>query len=382
MHAAAVWRSALCAAGLWVAACSAPVPVQISASAKGAYEVSLATLPHGLAAAWHDLRDGNAEIYLRMLDADGRPQGAELRLTNTPDASYEASLDRIDDEFVLAWYEQTPSGQQTVMLGAWNDQGDRLWLQTFPSGTRNPVMHVAGDRIFCAWIQAGAGGMEDVLAGWWSRDGEPQGAPVTLGPASKNTWNLNAAIDGVDAWVVFDSVNGTRTSELHLAHVDRAGAALTQLTRDDGWESKYPDLAIDDTGRAALTWYDAKDGNAEVYLLVTTVKELGRDVEARARRVTVTPGESIGAYIAWTAGRVGLAWSDKHSSQHDVYFQSFEAAGAPLADAVRVTRNSTWSLVPAIRPWRAGFALAWNEYQPASAVAHDGTSEAFVALVP
>ena len=45
-------------------------PRQISDSGFGAYEVSLAAWSDGLAIAWYDTRDGNAEVYVRTLDAD------------------------------------------------------------------------------------------------------------------------------------------------------------------------------------------------------------------------------------------------------------------------------------------------------------------------
>ena len=64
-----------------------PEPIQVSHSGAGAYEAALATDEKGFAVAWYDTRDGNAEIYMRLLDDSGRPSGPERRLTETPDAS-------------------------------------------------------------------------------------------------------------------------------------------------------------------------------------------------------------------------------------------------------------------------------------------------------
>jgi hypothetical protein len=55
--------------------------------------------------------------------------------------------------------------------------------------------------------------------------------------------------------------------------------------------------------------------------------------------------------------------------------------GTPLGSAERVTQTGAWSLVPAIRPWRDRFALAWTEYRPASSWLHDGTGEVDFAVV-
>ena len=134
---------------------------------------------------------------------------------------------------------------------------------------------------------------------------------------------------------------GTRADELFVARVDKSSSRVTRLTADDGRPSKYPDLAVGG-GRVALTWFDERDGNKEVYLFVAREEELVEGLEARATRITNTPGESIGAYVAWNAKRrrFGLAWCDNTEGQHEVYFQSFDERGRPLEPARRLTFNA------------------------------------------
>ena len=83
---------AVCSCAALVAAAACSPPRQISESGFGAFEVSLAVWDDGLAVAWYDTRDGNAEVYVRRLDADGRKAGPELRLTTTEAESYEADI--------------------------------------------------------------------------------------------------------------------------------------------------------------------------------------------------------------------------------------------------------------------------------------------------
>ena len=383
----ALSRSTQVASGLGCAlltgslACShSPTPIQVSQSGAGAYEAALATDETGFAVAWYDVRDGNAEIYMRLLDEHGRPTGPPRRLTATPDASYEPSIERLADTFVVAWYEQAAEKQRTAMLGAWDRDGERKWVQAIP-GSRNPVTRTFAHGIVAAWIQAEADGSENVWVGWWDRDGHERRSRSLVGAASKTTWNLNLALDGSDAWVVFDAAVSTRASELFIGRAgESSGAGLVRLTRDDGVDSKYPDLKLSATGRFALTWYDMRDGNAEVYLVVGDRADPG-EIDGRAHRVTRTVGESIGAYLAWNGERVGLAWSDETAGAHEVFFQSFNGSGSPVASAERLTWSETWSLVPAIQPWRKGFALAWTEYRHASSQVHDGTGEVAFTLV-
>ena len=101
-------------------------------------------------------------------------------------------------------------------------------------------------------------------------------------------------------------------------------------------------------------------------------------------RVTTTPGESIGAYVAWNGRRFGLTWSDDSEGYHEVYFQSFDLEGAAILPPQRLTHNSTASLIPAIRPWNDGFAVVWNEdvVQARGAHGSGGSSQIVFTFAP
>ena len=160
---------------------------------------------------------------------------------------------------------------------------------------------------------------------------------------------------------------------------------MERLSVDDGASSIYPDLAFG-AGRAAVTWWDTRDGNAEVYLAVVDEQELPNGIERAASRVTDTAGESLGAYVAWNGSRFGLAWSDEvePGRPHEVYFQQFTAAGVPVRAPRRLTDNRTASLIPVIRAAGSRFALAWNEDLVDARGDHrgGGRSEVLFALVP
>src|SRR5688572_20582287 len=81
-------------------------PRQVSDSSLGAFDVSLAAWEDGLALAWYDTRDGNAEVYVRPLDASGRDAGPELRITTSAEQSYEADIAALEGAFAIAWYEK------------------------------------------------------------------------------------------------------------------------------------------------------------------------------------------------------------------------------------------------------------------------------------
>jgi hypothetical protein len=362
-------RAFLLCAALAALGCA---PRQISDSGFGAYEVSLAAWADGLAIAWYDTRDGNAEVYVRTLDAGGQETGRELRLTTTDAESYEADIAPLPGAFAVAWYEKAKDGAMRAQLGVWQRDGTPVWSAPVAVGSgssRNAIVRSRDDALFVAWIEADGGGDELVWGGWWGSDGRVRGAPVRLGAAGETTYNLNAAIaPNGEAWVVFDARANTRVDELFAAQLVEGQATLARLTADDGIRSKYPDLAFDAEGRAAITWFDERDGNREVYLAATdTADELLLPIERRSRRITTTQGSSIGAYLAWNGERIGLAWCDDSGGNYEVFFQSFDARGNPIAPPRRLSDTPTNSMIPAIEPWREGFALSWAEVTPAPA---------------
>lgn len=367
-------------------------PQQLSRSGYGAYEVSLAVSGNQRAAAWYDTRDGHPEIYLRILNAEGQVSGPERRVTSGTDFAYEPDIAAVRGNFAIAWYEKNPStGRLHAKLGLVTGEGRMLWskpLSTPDHDTRNPVVRIAGGEVFCAWLEGLPDQEPSVWAGWFDLSGQVRRAAQRLAAAGSTTWNLNAAVDDRgDVWVAFDAAAGTRADGLFLVRIGKTASDVRRISADDGSPSKYPDLAFSGS-EPALTWFDERDGNQEVYLFIAPIDRLLQGVEAdsepRARRVTNTRGESIGAYVAWNHGKVGLAWSDNTDGQHEIYFERFDSGGESLGTAKRLTNNSTESLIPAIRPWRDGFAVAWNEYRPGPSGAHGpgGHSEIALSILP
>jgi uncharacterized iron-regulated membrane protein len=359
--------------------------VQVSQSGRGAYEASLAPFGGGFAAAWYDTRDGHGEIYVRLLDRDGRPVGPEKRITSGSSSAYEPDIWPLEDGFVVVWYEGASDGTTTAKLGVWNADMTARWtrsLSTVGRRGRNPVVRAAGGKTFVAWIEDDANGSPAVWGEWVNVSG-PGSRPMRLAPAGNTTWNINLAIDDRGrAWVVFDAPVPSGQNELFLSRVNGSRVDAIRLTADDGFDSRYPDLAFNGD-RAALTWFDERDGNQEVYLFVAPIAALKEGLEQRAIRVTDTPGESIGAYLSWSKGQLGLAWCDNsNGKQHELFMQLFEPDGRPLGAPVQLTRTPTWSLIPAIRPTPTGFALAWNEFEPSALGVHaDGRSEVMFIVV-
>ena len=267
----AFWPCAVLAA---MAGCS-PAD-QISDSGFGAYEVSLAAWSDGLAVAWYDTRDGNAEVYVRPLDADGREAGPELRLTTTAAESYEADIAPLTDAFAIAWYEKEHDGAMRAQLGVWQRDGTPVWTTPVAVGAgvepqsrraqlRRRACFARGSRpTATAASPFGA-------AGGSSTGGRAAHPCVSAPPARRRGISTPRSRRRARRGSCSTRTPDTRVEELFVATLAEGRATLARLTADDGIRSKYPDIALGAGGRGAITWFDERDGNREVYLAAAPV---------------------------------------------------------------------------------------------------------------
>lgn len=351
---------------------------QISDSGYGAFESDLEVLDDDtVAIAWYDTRNLHAEIYLRLLDRQLQPISAEFRLSENAVESYEVDIAALGKNIAATWYELDSSKHGVVKLGLWNRQGQQLWLKTL-SGTdvnaRIPVIEAVGNELFVAWLQSAAGGNAQVdsaavVAVWVDASGANKSEPFAVAAASTTTWNLNVSIKTDEGsptvFLVYDAQHETHASELYLARISDNEIQVNRLTDDDGYASKYPDVAIRHN-TMALTWFDNLFGNNEIYVTVRDLSEMSSpqligNLELGAFRISKTTGDSIGSYLAWNQAVLGLAWSDSSGDKYDVYFQSLDVSGKPNSEIQQLTRSQADSLIPSISSLASGFVISWNE---------------------
>lgn len=351
------------------------------------YEVSLAAdADRGLVLSWYASVEGQRDaIYLRRADAGGRPRGAAIRLSDGERDAYEPSLQMLDGDAVVAWYEKSTNGHLQAVLGRFAPSGTARWLQVLSPADqmgRIPVVRVHDARIHVAWLQQPAQRQPSTVHhALVEADGRWIRSPRQIGTAGADTWNLNAAVDaGGRFLLVFDARTVGSANELQLIEVTGNDTRHLTLSAEDGHASTYPDLVLNGD-RVALTWFDNRDGNEEVYLFAGTLAELTGPLDSRATRVTRSDGASMGAYAAWNADRIGLTWCDDGGSGQRVYFQTFDARAQPLGAAIALTDGRLQGLIPSVVAWGQGFAVAWNErVVDPSAHRHGATISSFATL--
>lgn len=350
-----------------------------------AYELSLATGEAGQYAAWHGGPNDGSSIYIQRVDGDGRLSGKPFRVSDGKRLAYEPDLIFGENQLITAWYEKTPdTGRLSARMAGLDLHGRLLWTTPLTDETlqtRNPVVRRIGKDVHVAWIQQSATNRKSEATVWYrrfSQAGVPETLPRRIGRASWDTWNLNATVYGKRFIVTYDAAETTAAHELHMIDITPDDVRHRLLSLDDGHPSLYPDLQVNEAGQAALTWFDQRDGNEEIYLIVAPFELLGTDNMPAARRITNDRSASIGAYVAWNGAILGLAWSDSPYGSREIFIETFDRVGHSLGPMQAISASKGQASVPSIRPSAAGFLVAWNDYTAQKGDAH-GTGASSVA---
>lgn len=370
-----------------LAACTGPDLQTISSPAVRAYELDLASDGVRLAAAWYGERQGRARVYVQPLSSTGKVRGAPVAVTDGVREAFEPDLQFFGDDYVVAWYEKPVEGGAASAWIARLSQGGERWRRVLPAesgaGLR-PVVRVQGNLIHVAWLRTRGDETADLWYAAFDAEGAAVREPRAVAAANADTWNLNAAVDNAGRLhVVYDARLETRAKELQHVVIDGDDVTALAMTADDGHDSLYPDIALSGD-RVAITWFDSRDGNEEVYLAAGTLAESLAGRVEQARRVTDTQGRSLGAYVAWNGSRLGVAWTDDTRGRADAYCQVFNPSLVPEGPARVLLQTHDTASIPSIVPTGPGFAIAWNEY----ALVRDGpghgeirTSKAMLARI-
>jgi hypothetical protein len=165
---------------------------------------------------WHDLRDGNVEIYYKRSTDGGISWGADTRLTNDPAVSQFPSVSVSGQVVHVVWYDQR-DGNREIYYKRSTD-GGVSWgadtrLTNNSADSYNPSVSVSGQVVHVVW--------------WDSRDGN-------------NEIYYKRSTDAGISW-----------------------GADTRLTNNSAI-SVSPSVSV--SGQVVhIVWYDNRDGNNEIY---------------------------------------------------------------------------------------------------------------------
>jgi hypothetical protein len=229
---------------------------------------SLAVSDSFLHVVWGDSRDGNTEIYYKRSTDGGISWEADLRMTNNPNTSVNASI-AISDSLAIVVWEDSRNGNYEIYYKLSTDSGTNwsvdLRLTNTAAISRHPSVVIASSVIHVIW--------EDT----------PEVQPEIYYQRSTdagNTWEAQKRLTNDQNVSEFPSIAASG-SVLHAVWSDRTSSSQTEIyynrSIDAGlnWESNirltdatglsdFPMIAISGSDVHTI-WRDNRDGNLEIY---------------------------------------------------------------------------------------------------------------------
>lgn len=329
--------------------------------------------------AWADERDGNREIYYQRSIDGGVSWGPPARLTVDSAFSNNPSIGAQGDALHLAWWDTRNGGHQIYYKRSLN--GGATWetdrqVVASPGGGAHPSLAVAGDRVHIAYVDGRDGQSEVYYARSLDR-GATWAVPVRLSLLPWNSFTPTVAASGQDVYVAWTDTRDAMTvegfEEEYFRHSRDGGAtweAEVRLTSDPA-SSWAPSLAADGSD-VWVAWFDDRGGDWEIYLKRSTDRGATWSAD---RRLTHSAGASLRPSLARRGSALHVVFWDTRDANEEVYWLTSPDRGATWDDPVRLTDDTSGSLLPSVAAAASGVHVVWTD-------GRSGNSEIYYKRMP
>ena len=289
---------------------------------------------------WSDNRDGNYEIYYKMLDG-GNVAVYDTRLTSTGASSTTptVAVDATGDVYVV-WRE----GNDIYYLKA-DSNGTMLispkWISNANGGTNGhcwePDIAIGSDGVVhVVWTRRYSNNWIYVIHATLTETGERltrdtlsshENFALDHFPRGYST-HPHITIDSVgDSHVVFCSMTGGvwewnyDSHEIFYSVVKSDGNISVDKMRltNDLAESNHPSVCVDADDGVHIAWHDIRNGDYDIYY--TKIGELDQ------QRLTFDPADSINPCVASDSSLIHLAWVDEQDGNSSLIYQELYKTG-------------------------------------------------------
>ena len=280
------------------------------------YNDSLADRPvialsgSNLHVVWTSCRDGNNEIYYKHSTDGGTIWGADVRLTNYLGNSSFADISVLDSVIHVVWYDNR-DGTASIYYKRSTDGG-------------------------VSW-----------------------GSEVAIKSGSGGANSASIAISGSDVYVTWADYRDGNL-EIYYKHSTNAGdiwGSATRLTYNPA-NSQLPRMVIS-ASIVHVAWYDARDGNYEIYYKRSTDGGLTWGVDTR---LTNASGNSKTITMLVSGSLVHIAWQDDRNGNYEIFYMcSMDGGLSWSSDTLLVNNNVTMSERPSIALSGDAVHLIWQD---------------------
>lgn len=326
---------------------------------------------------WHDDRDGNEEIYYkRSLDA-GLTWGTDTRLTNNDTHSTGPSVFAIGQVVHAVWHDIRDGNFEIYYKRSVNSGGTwgtdtRLTVNSAVSTTPSVyAVTVTSHIVHLVWRDF-RDGNDEIYYKRSTDGGTTWGADTRLTVNSSNSINPSVSVSGSVVNVVwYDNRDGN--NEIYYKRSPDAGVTWGPDTRvtNNSSVSLAPTLTASGSN-VYIVWWDNRDGNNEIYCKRSTDAGINWDPDMR---LTNNTAQSTYPSVSASAQTVYVVWIDGRDGNSEVYYKRSTNEGISWESDTRLTINTALSDYPSVSVNGQAVHVVWRD-------SRDGNEEIYYKLNP
>ena len=295
----------------------------------------------GAIISWTDARNSNYDIYAQKINTNGDVQWTADGIpvcTATDSQIYPIIVSNGSGGAIIAWYDYR-SGDYDIYAQRINASGIIQWavdgvpICTAEYDQFNPTIVSDGSSgAIITWVDY-RNDYYDIYAQrinasgavLWTADGVP------VCTATYDQYSPTIASDGSGGAIItwYDSRNGN--TDIYAQRINASGAVL--WTADGvpisvATGSQYsPTIASDGSGGAIITWYDSRNGNADIYAQRINASGAVQWTADGVSISTATYNQYYPAIVSDGSSGAIITWRDARNGNADIYAQRINESG-------------------------------------------------------
>ncbi len=325
---------------------------------------------------WEEFRNGNLEIYYKRTTDCGITWGNDIRLTNDPNTSLNASI-AISNSFVhVVWFDDRNGNFDIYYIRS--TDGGSSWgaetqITTDPNNSGYPSVSALDSLVYIVWGDHRNGIARDVYYMRSADNGSSWGPETQLTNNPGDIRHVSIALSGLDIHALWiDDRDGNY--EVYYKRSSDSGTTWgpdTRLTNTPAL-SEYPLLTASGS-IIHVVWSEGPIGTANLFYKRST--DGGLTWQADIQMTNNSTKSSTSPSVAISDSLVHLIWQDNRDGNKEIYYnQSFDE-GLTWGTDTRLTNNVSVSENPFIAVSGTKIHAVWQDVR-------DGNYEIYYKINP
>lgn len=317
--------------------------VRISNNPGVSNNASIAANGLNIHVVWGDNRDGNYEIYYKRSTDGGNVWGSETRLTNSIGTSDYSSMALDGTDLRIVWQDSRDGNSEIYYKNSTNNgtswEAD-VRITNAAGSSETPSIALLGTAIHVAWMDSRDANREIYYK--QSTDyGINWGSDIRLTNASGTSYWPSISVSGTSVHVAWDD-NRDGNNEIYYKRSTNTGVTWGDDVRltDASGTSLKTNISVSNL-LVHVVWEDNRDGNYEIYYKHSSDGGMIWDSDLR---LTNSTGRSGSPFIALSATNVHVMWEDNRDGNYEIYFKKNPTGNLVLINGIQSGIPSNFNL--------------------------------------